>query len=154
MTKKNVTDFVKNWIESRNLKLYDFQLKVLIDELSDAFKTTEKVCLASAVGSGKTMMSIMYMDLYLTLNPTHRILVLAHGTTVLRTQYYDAIEEYKPNFSHCIINHSNELRHCTEKVVVTLPQTISRLRTLPHFDFIVVDEAHEYYTNKNKKNDE
>ena len=154
MTKQNISDFVKNWLSDRKLDVYDFQVKILVDELTDAFVNNDKVVLASCVGSGKTMMSILYMDLYLIQNTSHRILVLAHGTTVLRTQFYDAIAEYQPNFSHCLIDSSSQLKDCKAQVVVTIPQTITRLRTLPHFDMVVVDEAHEYYSKKNKKSDD
>lgn len=150
MTRKEINTFVINWITKRGLSVLDFQVDILVNQLQDAFEDNKEVVLASAVGSGKTMMSICFIDLYLTLNPGHKVLVLTHGTTVLRTQYYNAILDYTPDFTTSVITDASAIKLAMDSdVVVTLPQSIFKHK-LPKFNLLVVDEAHEYYMPKSE----
>ena len=98
-------------------------------------------------------MSICYIDFYLKEHPTNRVLILTHGTTILRKQYYEEILKYHPDFeNNCeMILNGKDILTSNKKVIVTLPQTISQIKEKPHFDLLVVDEGHQFYFAENKE---
>jgi len=141
---KELKDYLIKWFISRGLIEYDYQIELM----TKAYKIIESndiVILAAAPSAGKTYMSIALIDYYLMKYPNSRVLVLAHGTTVLRTQYFDSIKKIKPNFTYSMVEKGRELNKATTQVVITLPQSITRLKTLPKFELLTVDEAHEFY---------
>lgn len=104
---------------------------------------SDKICLLAACpGAGKTNMALRIAQKYLKDFPKARILVLAHGQKILRTQFYQraigmgitCIQELK----------EREIK-ITERITVTLPQAIIRKVDLFNFDLLIVDEAHHYY---------
>lgn len=128
--------------------LRPYQNKLLTD-LSILLPTaTLPVVLAASCGAGKTFMAISFMETYLEEHPGTRILVLTHGQTILRAQFTKEIEDRKPNFTYKMVNKWNQILNTNVQVVVTLPQTI-RGREIPHFDVVIVDEAHHFYFAEN-----
>ncbi len=137
---------IKSWFKLRssiNLSGRPYQPDSLckVDEL---FKNQSKpVVLACCPGAGKTVMSICYIDILLQKNPSLRVLVLTHGQTILRSQYYEEIKSVSPSFTYSVIKNKNQ--DFNQQVSVCLPQTISNRKSFPHFDLVVVDEAHHFY---------
>jgi superfamily II DNA or RNA helicase len=71
------------------------------------------------------------------LNPIfRRVLILAHGTNVLKTQWSEEFDERK-------IAYSNDI-NSNERFIITIPQNITH-KDIGQFDLLVVDEAHEFY---------
>ncbi len=134
---------MNKWFEERNLRQLNYQREAL-EKVESSLREKEITVLASSPSSGKTIMSIYTIDQYLDSNPGHKVLVLTHGTTVLRTQFYNDIEETKPNFTSNLVL-SYEDYDEGSSVNVCLPQTLYNNDIL-EFDLLVVDEAHQYYS--------
>ncbi|WPZ08794.1 DEAD/DEAH box helicase [Roseivirga spongicola] len=141
----DLLDF-KEWFESRGLRPFEYQHK-LLQGLNEAYKEHEEVVLAACTGAGKTKMSIYFVEKYLKENKHSRVLILAHGTVVLRSQFHLSIAESRPSFTYKAIESRGELEESREQVVVTLPQTVSG-QDLSGFDLLIVDEAHHFYFGK------
>jgi superfamily II DNA or RNA helicase len=133
---------MKKWFEERNLKQLNYQREAL-EKVESSLREKEITVLASCPSSGKTMMSIYTIDKYLESNPGHKVLVLAHGTTVLRKQFYDDIIELKPNFTSNLVISYNDYDE-DSSVNICLPQTLNN-KDINEFDLLVVDEAHQFY---------
>lgn len=150
------SSFFKRWYLDRGLRLVDYQQEILSNKIN--FEG-EPIVLAVAPGGGKTLMSIAAIDKYCIDNPSHKVLVLTHGQTVLRSQYAHNIDKVKPSFSWAMVlsdvNPKCELPQLKaediiitkKQVIISLPQSIVKT-DLPHFDLIVVDEAHQFYFAK------
>jgi len=140
------TEF-RNWINQRNGKrILEFQDKI-ITETQESLVNNKRTVLAAAPSAGKTLMSIYLIEDYLRKNPKHKVLVLAHGTTVLRTQYYKTVsDDLKPDFTHNKVETFSEYNEKSQ-VNICLPQTLDG-NDLPCIDLLVVDEAHQFYFGK------
>jgi len=111
------------------------------------------VILAGCPGFGKTVSSISIVRKVLTRYPEARVLVLTHGTEVLRTNYADGLKEYAEDlpFTWAVYLPKGHAEHipfeelADKQVIVGLPQSLSKVEDLGHFDFVVTDEAHEFY---------
>ena len=137
-------------------KLRPFQKRLVSDVVADLSRPTKdlnEVVLAACPGAGKTIMSIEVIHRMLASKKVRRVLVLAHATTLLRSQYASRLEaagapfkfgEYLPREarSHVAIDKMDA------SVVVGLPQSLVRVKDLGSFDLVVVDEAHLYYGAK------
>ncbi len=148
---KSNEEWVKKWFKSRTdekqqpLKSLFYEINIIANKIPKSFISNMlPTVLAACPSAGKTIMSICLIDLYLKQHPNARVLVLTHGTNVLRSQYLDTICNLKPNFTHSTDINSDA------QVIVTLPHSIHKLKTLPHFDLLVVDEAHQLYFAKEK----
>jgi len=116
-----------------------------LDQVAYHFAKGEReVVLAASCGAGKTCMAIRVIEDFLVAYPDKRVLVLTHGQHILRTQFAGEMEQHA-NFTYAVVESGRDLGRTTAPVVVTLPQTIYRQQTLPEFDLIVVDEAHQLY---------
>lgn len=147
--KKSITD-QSLWFLSKGKVIYDYQDNV-ISSIFDYIETHNKIVLASAPNGGKTEMSICFIDLYLKLFPTHKVLVLTHNTKVLRDNFYERILDLNPSFTHQEVNADNVL-DTTKQVIVSLPSTLNR-RKLPKFDLVIIDEAHQMYESEHTSGD-
>ena len=119
------------------------------------FEGTPQV-LAVSPGGGKTLMSIAALDKYCKEKPTHRVLVLTHAQTILRSQFALEVLHANPDFTFSTVVtkknddlpfpqiRSSEILSCPSQVILALPHGLHK-KQLPHFDLIVVDEAHQYY---------
>ena len=144
MIVKENYDFT-DWFQKRGLEKLPFQSERMNQVIQSLVTEELPTVLGAAPNSGKTLMSICMMDTLIKDNPNLRILVLAHGTTVLRSQYSKEIYKAKPDFTYCEITNKKELAGCDANVVVAIPQTLASIKNLPHFDMLVCDEAHEYF---------
>ena len=132
----------KNWFEGRGLRVLNYQ-EDAITKVLESINLREITVLAAAPSAGKTLMTIYVIEEYLKQNPNHKVLVLAHGTTILRTQFHDVLEEIKPDFSFNLVEKFVEYDNFID-VNVCLPQTLVG-NDLNKIDLLVVDEAHQFY---------
>lgn len=88
-------------------------------------------------------MTIYIIEEYLKQNPNNKIIVLTHGTTVLRTQFHDVLVGIKPNFTYNLVEKFNQYNPTTD-VNVCLPQTLVG-NDLNKIDLLIVDEVHQFY---------
>lgn len=100
-------------------KLRDYQVNA-INAISQAFKTQKEFVLASCPSSGKTFITLQYIEQ----NPDTSFLVLPHGTNVIKEQWRKLISKIS-------------------NVEVELPQSLYN-KELSHYNTLVIDEAHEY----------
>jgi len=125
-----------------NFTLHDFQEEKR-KEIHRLFETEKEVLLGMCTGSGKTVTTHFVIDDFLKTNPNSRVLVLAHGQTILRENFKKPgivdFFEVKPGFN---IEEAKMAR-----AVLAIPQTISG-KDLGKFDLLVVDEAHHFYNSK------
>ena len=85
------------WFESRNLRVLTYQ-DTAITKVQESLEQREITVLAACPSAGKTLMTIYMMEEWLHQNPNHKIMVLAHGTTILRTQFHDVLKEVNPAY--------------------------------------------------------
>jgi superfamily II DNA or RNA helicase len=130
------------WFTYRKLKVLNYQSEVL-DKIKKSMTNNSVTVLAACPSAGKTIMSIYCIEDYLTEHPLAKVLVLTHGTTVLRTQYNEVLDEVLPEFSYNLVEKFTDFSH-NSQVNVCLPQTLCG-KNLPHIDLLVVDEAHQFY---------
>lgn len=96
-------------------------------------KTKGTQVLSICPGGGKTFTALEFTNR----NPQFKkILILAHGTTALKTQWANELTKLGLDFSTDIDSKS--------KFIVAIPHTFTN-RTVPQFDLVIVDEAHEFY---------
>lgn len=118
--------------------------------MDDVRARVPEIVLAAAPGAGKTEMSFGIIRRAMAERLASRVLVLAHGTTVLRRQFADrAVAELGSGAVYEHVPGKGALRRLAETrapVIVALPQSMRRsddvLRTC---DLVIVDEAHEFY---------
>jgi ERCC4-related helicase len=98
---------MNNWFESRGLRVLGYQTDT-IQKVKDSLINQEITVLAACPSAGKTIMTIHCIEDYLNNNPGHKVIVLAHGTTILRTQFHDVLDEVKPGFTYKLVENFNE----------------------------------------------
>lgn len=138
----------EKWFTSRILEILGYQ-KITINKVWDSLHKQEITILAACPSSGKTLMVIQIIEEYIKENPDHKILVLAHGTDVLRSQFYNVCVKYKPNFTFKLVRSKLEY-DSNIHVNITLPQTAIR-SSLEKIDLLIVDEAHQWYFSPSVK---
>lgn len=127
--------------------LYDYQKK-LYRSVEYKFRKEDVVCLAAVTGVGKTEIAINMMKS----KKSKRFLVLAHNQSVLRTNFFTRMaDKFSSKELVQVKNKSDLLAANKARVVVAIPAGIHRyLDKLDNFDYIIVDEAHHYYSSENK----
>ena len=130
------------WFESRGLRVLTYQSEA-IAKVQESLGQREITVLAACPSAGKTLMTIYMMEEYLRENPNHKIMVLAHGTTILRTQFHDVLKETKPDFTYNLVEKFTQY-DVTADVNICLPQTLAG-NVLNKIDLLIVDEAHQFY---------
>lgn len=133
---------MKNWFKNRNLRVLNYQTDVLA-KIKTSMSKQEVTVFAACPSAGKTIMSIYVIEDYLIEHPLAKVLVLTHGTTILRTQFCEVLDEIKPDFTSNLVEKFTDY-NCNKQVNVCLPQTLTG-HTLPHIDLLIVDEAHQFY---------
>ena len=106
--------------------LRPYQVQAL-ENIETYFQKYNKVVLASAPSSGKTLMALTFASKH-----PGKILVLTHGQNVILDMWKNAIVEMEVP------------QETKNRITLGLPQTISR-REQDQYDYIIVDEAHEFY---------
>jgi superfamily II DNA or RNA helicase len=131
-----------NWFISRGLRVLNYQADVL-QKIDKSMVTEDVTILAACPSAGKTIMAIYCIEDFLKKHKDSRVVVLTHGTTVLRTQFHDVLEEVKPDFQYKLVEKFSEFDSNAD-VNVCLPQTLNN-NILSKIDLLVVDEAHQFY---------
>lgn len=130
-------------------KLYPYQQRVYRDVLT-LLEKERVVCVAATTGFGKTeLICKLIAD-----NPGVRFLILAHGQHVLRQNFTDRLMG-KPELRDRVfeLTDTRKILKISRKqnVIVALPHSIHRhLSKLDPFDYLIVDEAHEFYVSDPK----
>ncbi|TXH09082.1 MAG: hypothetical protein E6R04_09385, partial [Spirochaetes bacterium] len=122
---------------------YSFQSK-LVSQCLEHLRNHSSggVVLASAPGAGKTEMSIEVIERWVEENKK-KVLVLTHGQTVLRSQYFNRLQRKERNFSFGMLNSKNPTSE--DSVQVSLPHHFTD-RDAHGYGLIVVDEAHHFFS--------
>ena len=123
------------------MKLRDYQIKMK-DDIKKDMKTHKEIVMAMCPNSGKTITSIKLLEELINENKIKKALVLTHGTTVLRKQYFEELKKTKLKSQE--IRHKNNKIKENVEILVGLPQTLCHSE-LKNIDLIVIDEAHEFY---------
>lgn len=116
----------------RDLILIDYQTPI-----SDYAMEHDRAVLAIATNGGKTEIAIDVIGRYLKLYPQKRVLVLAHSTIILKTNFKERLDELNVSFSY------SDTFDKKAQVHITLPNSENKFGN--KYDFLVVDEAHENY---------
>jgi len=99
--------------------------------------------LGGTAGCGKTTISFIYINEYISRFPNAKVLVLTHNMNVLKDQYIRDLES-----AHVKINFTfGDLKTENAQVKVGIPASIDNL-DWTKIDLLVVDEAHEYWGEK------
>lgn len=106
------------------IQLRPYQVEAL-GAVTKGFKKSNNVVLASCPSSGKTIMAIDFIK-----NSNKKFLVLTHGQNVLKDMWERELNERLT---------PSEMK----RVTYGLPQSLHR-EELGKFDYIIVDEAHEF----------
>lgn len=107
-----------------------------LKEIRADLKFKNLAVLAICPGGGKTIASLYEVADLIAVGK--RVLILAHGTNVLKNQWTEELKRFFIPYGTSIDSKS--------QVVVTIPQAI--VRNIPeslNFDLVIVDEAHEFY---------
>ena len=119
-----------------DIVLRRYQDKAVTECLS-FYGTDTPYVLAACPSSGKTIMSVDMCIKLIESGKANRILVLAHSTTVIKSNFYEECEKFiqKKYVSDCFDPNA--------KIHVTLPQSEGSISD--DYDIIIVDEAHQNY---------
>ncbi|MDB4725831.1 DEAD/DEAH box helicase family protein [bacterium] len=121
------------------MKLFQYQTN-LSKEMNKHLKLSDKVILGATTGAGKTEILIDMIK-----KSKRRWLVLTHGQRTIRENFADRLKDRKVK-SFEVRNGEEAATSDRHRVVVALPQNIHKvLKLMKSFDYLVVDEAHEYY---------
>jgi superfamily II DNA or RNA helicase len=114
-----------------------YQIKAQ-EVLRQLFVGSRRVLLVSPTGSGKSVMGAEFVEWFLRRNPRARVLWLAH-----RTELINQAERELGKAGLRSVGVLSGVRKTgqTARVLVASVQTLVR-REVPHFDLVVVDEAH------------
>jgi superfamily II DNA or RNA helicase len=85
-------------------------------------------------GGGKTFTAIAYANKYKHL--FKKVLVLAHATNVLKSQWEDVFKALETEYSTDV--------NSGARFILTIPQALTK-KQKQKFDLLIVDEAHEFY---------
>lgn len=123
--------------------LHDYQLD-LLHQVKEHFVNDKIVLLAGTTGVGKTEITAEFI----IQNSSARFLILAHGMGDIRENFYQRLLG-KAELAGQVValigsRHANAASKA--RIVVTLPQSASKcMDRLGAFDYVVVDEAHQFY---------
>jgi len=119
------------------LRLYQ---EKLIEEIKLLWETNDVACLSSCPSSGKTYMASIIAQEFA--EKGQKVLILAHGQIVLRTQFYSMAKEIMEDKVGMIDTYTKVVPD--KEILVAIPQTLQN-RDLPEIDLLIVDEAHHFY---------
>lgn len=142
---------ISRWFIKRKLEDLAYQNNCITKVNNNLFSSRIPTVLAACPSAGKTSMAIAYVEFYLDANPKAKVLILTHGTKILRSQFLKDIEKSSVSFSRLAVEPKQ--RTFDAQVIITLPQTLRGFKKLPKFDLLIVDEAHHFYfaAGKGKK---
>lgn len=122
------------------MKLRKYQTTIL-EGIGKSLKKNKKTVLAATTGSGKTEIIIKFIKEH----SDKRFLILTHGQRTIKQNFASRLQLRK--VKHTSIVSSADLPGSNkDNVVVALPQNIHKyVSKLNKFDYLVVDEAHQFY---------
>lgn len=128
---KRFNTWFDRWLSDRSdvIDARDYQRDKLLEMVKSKHP---RYVLAAAPNSGKTLMTIMYLDWLYHNDPKTKALVLTHGLDDLRRQFKDRAQGFRADFLE------------SDKFVIDLPHSV-RNTDLEDVDVLVVDEAHHFY---------
>lgn len=100
-------------------------------------RSHSRVVLAAATGSGKTEMAIMIIDNFVR-RRLGRVLVIAHHTNIIKSNFIDRLNNVNVNFSYSDTNTD------VDCFVAIRSKSLSRI-DFDNYDLLIVDEAHQNY---------
>lgn len=137
ITKEYFSNWLHNWINERKVAGVQIdERQYQCDKLYEMVTLMDfrKFVLSAAPNSGKTLMSIIYIDWCIFVNPNYKVLVLTNGLQLLRDQFLDEAKQYKAGFEY------------NPNVIVQLPHSNAKIQKLvDEVDLVIVDEAHQFY---------
>lgn len=139
LMKKNIEE----WFTQSGRKVIDYQTEKIIESINSLNNQNLPVVMGACPSAGKTIMSIYIANYYI--NQGLKVLVLTHGTKVLKTNYSDSLISLNPKFTYQTYCAGEKIKDVN--MLVTLPQSIKN-QNLSNFDLVIVDEAHERYFEK------
>lgn len=151
--KINVYQFLKRWEWTHGIVFHQHQI-VLIQACWKLMQEGGEFVLGAALGSGKTLMSIVLIDMYLQENPGAKVLVLTHAQVLLRSQYSKECEKIGPNFSYHELEYGIDFsdKYREVDVIISIPQSLKFLKSKKiknvKFSLVIVDEAHQQHLTK------
>ena len=111
--------------------------------------------LGAGTSSGKTTMTLGHLEMFYAdkKNKDKKTLLVPSATKVLRNNFEDAADDFKPqNFNYCVAKTVEEVEAALAnpncQVVIALPHTITRIENLPKLEWFILDEAQEWYTQR------
>jgi len=98
--------------------------------------------LAATPGAGKTTISFIYINKYLSKFPSAKVVVLTHNQNTLKNQYLNDLEN-----SHVKIDFTFGDFNSNAQVQVGIPASF-KAENFDKIDLLIVDEAHHYWGEK------
>lgn len=127
---------------------YSYQDK-LCRKIFTSLKKHLKTVLAASCAAGKTRMAVRVLKRYKA--QKKRVLVLAHGQVVLRSQFAESAAELGLEVTELTGAEQTRGKLPAGSVIIAIPQAFSRMSYdlydayFSQFDLIVIDEAHHFY---------
>jgi superfamily II DNA or RNA helicase len=134
-------------LSEKGLSDYPYIRKFILD--NESFD--KPFVLGAGTSSGKTFMSIIWLELFYlnSKNKGLKTLVFPSSTVVLRDNFGDSLREFNPTFTYCVCEDGNDIKSAIKSncdVIVVLPQTaIRNINLLKSFNNFILDEAHQWY---------
>lgn len=139
----------KSIIEERNLIEYNYQSLFWSDP---KFQDPEKpIVLAFGTSGGKTLTALVWLEMQLRKYPNRKALIVPYATKVLRSNFAEELKDFNSLFKLCVVENRKDIENMSDdcNIIVALPQTLNKsLDLLPEIDYLIVDEAHEWYFAK------
>jgi len=141
------TNMWKQIIDKRNFIKYNYQTSFWANP---NYLIPEKpLVLAFGTNGGKTITTIVHLEQIFQNNKKMKVFIAPHAQNILRDNFVESLKRFNPSFKWCVATNRTELENIPLdcNVIVALPQTLSKsLDILPqNIDWLVVDEAHEWY---------
>lgn len=120
------------------IQLRDYQLDPVHRVMSAHKGEKSRIVLAASTGSGKTEMAISIIENFVS-KGLGKVLVIAHHTHVIKSNFLDRLVELKPNFTFSDVSSDVD---CF--VTIRSNSLLTKIDPMT-FDLIIVDEAHQNY---------
>ena len=127
-------------LKNNNVVLRDYQ-KTIVNNITSNILNGKPMVLGAAPASGKTIMSVITIIDLINSGKISSVLILTHGTTVLRTNFVDELVNHIDKSE--IGGYDDKKRiNPTAPIQVMLPQNIRNIDR--EYDLVITDEAHHF----------
>lgn len=159
--KENLEKLASEFFDKNGHIIRNYQIEFLSNP--DYYRPGSKTVLGAGTSSGKTEMAIAYLSIFYSFpeNKRKKTLILPASQSVLRDNFSDRLQhanllrKFKfHTLTHETSNSEIEFLFSEDgpQVIVALPQILNRrLHLLRHVHNFILDEAHEWYFIKRKK---